>query len=78
MPTGGAHVNDIAGWFDDVSKWLEAKGDYVNAENYFGIIAKGFYRKSLFDFSDNCYLEALYRTYGIVNYYPRNTKNPRH
>lgn len=73
LGVGGAYVKDIAGWFDDVSKWSEVKGDYVDTEKYLGI-AMDFYREPMLNVDNDYYLEALYRMYDIVERCPRRSE----
>lgn len=75
LGVGGAYVKDIAGWFDDVSRWSEAQGDYLDAEKYLRI-AMDFYQEPQLNFNSDCYLEALYRMYDIVDHCPRSSKGP--
>ncbi len=51
---GDAYIEDIAGWFDDVSRWSEVKADYVDAEKYLNR-AMDYYCDPMLEFDDDCH-----------------------
>lgn len=62
---GAPYVSEIAGWYDNVSKWSEAQEDYEAAVNYLER-ALDYYCDPMLDYNDETIDEAKDRMNELV------------